>query len=151
MLFPKKKIIHFFAVLCTSLVMGVAFCHTLELPNKINLPAADYLTVQQNYKGWAKLGILHVTALFLAAMLVWLGRKAHWEFTCFIVSLGCLIVMLVVFFLLTFPANHATANWTRLPENWLELRNQWEYSHAFNSILAFCAMCSLTLAAFVDE
>lgn len=37
--------------------------HLLELPNKINLPAEAYLTIQQIYRGWAFLGIIELAAL----------------------------------------------------------------------------------------
>ena len=37
--------------------------HLLELPHKIHLPAAEYLTVQQIYAGWALLGIVPLAAI----------------------------------------------------------------------------------------
>ena len=53
---------------------------------------------------------------------------------------------LVVFFLWTYPANQATANWTTIPNHWEQLRRQWEYSHAFNAVITFLALCSVTLS-----
>jgi hypothetical protein len=57
----------------------------------------------------------------------------------------------VIFYLFTFPANQATGNWTNLPENWQELRRQWEYSHAVSACLYFVALAALTLSVLVER
>nr|MBA3539600.1 DUF1772 domain-containing protein [Deltaproteobacteria bacterium] len=54
----SHRILAFTSTLLATLVLGAALAHVLELPTKISLPAADYLTVQQIYRGWAWLGIL---------------------------------------------------------------------------------------------
>jgi hypothetical protein len=41
----------------TAIAMGAALAHLFELPNKINLGAADYLTVQRNYDNWWIVGL----------------------------------------------------------------------------------------------
>jgi hypothetical protein len=51
----------------------------------------------------------------------------------------------------TFPANQATANWTDMPDNWSELRRQWEYSHAANAVVMLIALCSVTLAVITAK
>ena len=47
------------------------------------------------------------------------------------------------------PANQATSDWTVIPADWRELRVRWEYSHAVNAVLAFAALCSVTLPALL--
>jgi hypothetical protein len=32
------------------------------------------------------------------------------------------------------------------PDNWRELRRQWEYAHATNALLTFLALCAITLS-----
>jgi hypothetical protein len=59
--------------------------------------------------------------------------------------------MLAIFFLWTFPANQATNNWTTIPGHWEQLREQWEYSHAVNAVVAFVAFCSITLSALMTR
>lgn len=54
---------------------------------------------------------------------------------------------LAIFFVWTFPANQATANWTTVPENWEQLRAQWEYTHAAGAVLTFGALCCVTWAS----
>ena len=63
----------------------------------------------------------------------------------------CIGLSLVVFFMFTYPANQQTLNWTMLPENWQELRRQWEYSHAIGAGLYFAALVVLTLARLVQR
>jgi hypothetical protein len=36
----------------------------------------------------------------------------------------CLVIFFAIFFMWTFPANQATANWTTTPDNRSELRQQ---------------------------
>ena len=52
---------------------------------------------------------------------------------------------------LTYPANVATQNWTVSPADWMQLRRQWEYSHAANAGLIFVSLCCLALAALAPR
>jgi hypothetical protein len=54
-----------------------------------------------------------------------------------------------VFFAFTYPASRQTNNWTMLPANWLELRRQWEYSHATGAVLNLVALVTLLLSVLV--
>jgi len=56
-----------------------------------------------------------------------------------------------VFWSLTFPVNQQTHNWTVLPETWMALRAQWEYSHAASAVLNLVALIALILSALVGE
>jgi hypothetical protein len=38
-----------------------------------------------------------------------------------------------------------------LPENWIELRRQWEYSHATSAVLNLIALISLFLSVLVRD
>jgi hypothetical protein len=58
----------------------------------------------------------------------------------------CIAGTQVVFWTYTYPANQATNNWTMLPENWVELRRQWEYSHATSAALNLVALVTLILS-----
>jgi hypothetical protein len=48
-------------------------------------------------------------------------------------------------FVFIFPVNQQTQNWTILPDNWQQLRNRWEFSHAINAVLYFVALMMLTI------
>ncbi len=58
-----------------------------------------------------------------------------------------LAVNVAVFFIWTFPANQATANWTEAPPDWESLRKRWEYSHAANALVTFAGFCAIALSA----
>jgi hypothetical protein len=58
---------------------------------------------------------------------------------------------LVIFFTWTYPANQATSNWTVVPQNWRELRLQWEYAHATNAVLTFLALCAISLSVLLTR
>src|SRR5262249_40850198 len=63
----------------------------------------------------------------------------------------CIALTLVVFFIWTYPANEATNNWTMIPDNWEQLRTEWEYSHAANAVITFAAFCAVTLSALMTR
>ena len=140
------KTSYFISLLFTSLALTPAFAHLLELPNKINLSREDYLTVQQNYRGWALTGVFVVGALISTLILTVMVRKERKAFIFALIALLCIAGTQVVFWTFTYPANQATNNWTMLPENWTELRRQWEYSHASSAVLNLFALISLFLS-----
>jgi hypothetical protein len=140
------KAVELASMLSTALALGGGLAHLLELPNKMKLSAGDYLTVQQIYRGWALLGIPIFLAIGATIALAVLLRRTKTPFRYALLATGCLIASLAFFFAFTFPVNQATVNWTVLPENWTELRRQWEYSHAVNAFLFLGALLSLTLS-----
>jgi hypothetical protein len=61
------KALFFLAIMLTAIAMGAALAHLFELPNKINISAADYLTVQRNYDNWWIVG-LSVPLAFISGL-----------------------------------------------------------------------------------
>ena len=133
----------FLAVLFASLALAPGLAHLLELGNKIGLARDAYLTVQQLYRGWALLGLIVVAALVSSLSLAIMVRKRRNEFVPALIAFLCIAGTQVVFWTFTFPVNRQTHNWTLLPENWMALRNQWEYSHAASAVLSFIALVAL--------
>ena len=84
---------------------------------------------------------LAIFANFLAALLT---RDSPGSGGCSAAAALLIAATLAIFFAWTFPANQATGNWTSVPENWEQLRTQWEYSHAANAAITFLALlCSV--------
>jgi ribose/xylose/arabinose/galactoside ABC-type transport system permease subunit len=123
----------------------------LELPNKIGLSREEYLTVQQIYRGWALTGVFVFGALLSTATLAIMVRKRPKVFVLTLIALLCIVGTQVVFWTFTYPANQITNNWTVLPENWQELRKQWEYSHAASAGLNLIAVITLILSILVRD
>ncbi|MGZ8095715.1 MAG: DUF1772 domain-containing protein [Methylosarcina sp.] len=136
----------FLSILFTAVSMAAGFAHLFELPHKIDLPRDEYLIVQQIYRGWALLGIAVIGALVSTLVLAVLVRGNYRMFYLTLTATVCIALSLIVFFTFTYPVNQQTVNWTVLPENWQELRRQWEYSHATSAGLYFVAFITLTIS-----
>ena len=136
----------FLSLLFAALALAPALAHLLELPNKIGLGAEDYRTVQQNYRGWALLGIVIYGALLSSLALAIIVRRRRAEFVPAVIAFLCLAGTQAIFWIFTFPATQQTLNWTVLPGNWMALRAQWEYSHAASALLNLAALVALIVA-----
>lgn len=140
------KIVQFLALVLTALALIPAGAHLFALPNKIGLAAEQYFIVQNIYRGWALLGIVLAGALVANLSLTVMLRGRGRPFVLALIAFWCLAVSLTIFFIWTYPANQATSNWTTIPEEWGELRLQWEYSHAANALVTFAAFCAVALS-----
>jgi hypothetical protein len=143
----EPRLLLFVSVLLVGLSMTPGWAHLLELPAKMSLSREQYLAVQQIYRGWALSGAVIFAALGSVIALAVTVRHSRAMFWLAVTSALCIALSLVVFFAFTYPANQATVNWTMLPDNWVELRRQWEYSHAAGAVLFFTAFTTLVAAA----
>jgi hypothetical protein len=140
------RILYFLALMLTAIAMSLALAHLFELPNKIDLGAAHYLIVQRNYDNWATIGLVVPAAFLSVVALTIMLRSTGTPFTLALIALLLLVGELIAFWGLIFPVNHATQNWTMLPDNWEALRAQWEYSHAVRAILYVSAFGALVMS-----
>jgi hypothetical protein len=130
------------SIISLMITFGSGFAHLLEAYNKMRLSKAEYGIVQQIYRGWSLLGIIVIIALVSTLLLAILTRRQPY-FLPNLLSCVCTAVTLVIFFVFIFPVNQQTKNWANLPDNWLALRNRWEYSHIINTIIYFIALLML--------
>lgn len=144
-----QKIIYFLSLLFVALALGPAMAHLLELLNKINLSRNEYLTVQQIYRGWNMLAVVVFGALLSTLALTVTVRHDRKAFIFALIAFLCIVGTQIVFWTYTYPTNQVTNNWTVLPENWIALRRQWEYSHATSALLNVLAMISLSISVLV--
>ena len=139
----------FLAVVLTALALLPGGAHLMALPAKIAMPEDPYFVAQQVYRGWAWMGVVIFLAIFanFAAAFLTHGRRRQ----LFTVAGLLIAATLALFFVWTYPANQATGNWTSVPENWEQLRIQWEYSHAVNAALSFLALLCAVGAALSPD
>lgn len=138
--------VRFFAIACTALPLMPAGAHLLELPNKLGLPADEYLIVQQLYRGWALAGVIVAAALISTGVLVYkLRGQSGWVAA--VVAMACILATQLVFWSTTYPVNIATENWSFLPTDWKTLRLRWEFSHAASALLNLAALFAASIAA----
>ena len=140
------QLARFCSLLFAALAFAPAAAHLLELASKIGLPRAEYLVVQQIYRGWALLGIVVLGALVSTLALAVMTRRRRREFVPALVAFLCIAGTQVVFWTFTFPANQATGQWTMLPDGWEALRVQWEYSHAASAVLNLAALIAVIVS-----
>jgi PIN domain nuclease of toxin-antitoxin system len=131
------------ALLLVALCLVPGGAHVSELPNKIGLPRDHYMLVQQIYRGWALFGIVIFAALAATAAQALLLRQERTAFRLSLSAFLCLAAAQAVFWLFTYPVNVASANWTRIPEDFEAARRQWEYSHAAGAALTGAALIAL--------
>lgn len=132
------------ALVLTAVALVPAAAHVLELPNKLPLPREAYLTVQQLYRGWSRIGFVIIAALITTLWFaVVAGESAEIPAT---IAFLAIVLTQVVFWLYTFPVNQRTHNWTEAPEDWEKLRDRWEISHAANALLSFIAFVCVAVA-----
>jgi hypothetical protein len=137
------KASQFLAVILTALALLPGGAHLMALPAKIAMPEDPYFVVQQIYRGWALAGAVIFLAIFANVLAALLARDSPRKWRLFGAAAALIAATLAIFFAWTFPANQATGNWTSAPENWEQLRTEWEYSHAVNAMITFVALlCS---------
>jgi hypothetical protein len=143
------KLVQFVAIALAAVALVPSGAHLFALGNKVNLGAEQYFIVQNIYRGWDLFGIVLVGSLVADLILaLMLRRRGGAPFILALLAFGAMVLMLAIFFVWTFPANKATNNWTTIPDHWEQLREQWEYSHAVNAVVAFAAF-SVTLSALM--
>lgn len=145
------KLVQFLALILTVFALVPSGAHLFELPNKIDLTQEQYFTVQAIYRGWALFGIVLIPAVAANLLLAIMVRRERKPFWLALTACLCLAGTLAIFFTWTYPANQATANWTRVPENWTALRAHWEYAHAVNAVITFAALCAVTLSVLTSR
>lgn len=144
------KIWRFITLILSALVTGMAFCHALELPAKMEYSAPQYIAIQNSlYVAFGPPNIgawIEVTAPLAAIALAILIRKHRPAFQLTLVAIALMLLAFpVIFFAFTEPANRVIRNATpeSIPANWEQLRYQWEYSHLarfFCHLTAFSAL-----------
>ena len=132
--------LRFAAIVLTALALVPGGAHLFAMPNKLPMPAEAYFAAQAAYRGWALFAIPlfgAIAANLALGTALWRRDGRAWPA---FGAAALLLATLAIFFTWTYPANQATGNWTSVPENWEQLRTQWEYSHAVNAAITFVAL-----------
>jgi hypothetical protein len=140
------KILQFLTIVFVALALVPAGAHLFELPNKIGLPADQYMIVQRIYRGWALFGFVVIPALVLTLLCAVVVREQRVPAVLALSAFLCIAATQVIFWTYTYPANAATSNWTVTPADLEPLRRQWEYSHAVNAGFTFAGLVLVALS-----
>ena len=152
------KTVRFLSLLLVALTLGMTFCHVMEIPGKLRLGGAAWLTVQHNlYVAFGILGaVIEVLAILATWVVVFLVRRRRPAFFWTLGAAICVTAGLADWFLLVAPMNAALSGWTpeTLPVDWTSYRNQWEVGHAIHAALfglGFSALVDALLAEALKE
>ena len=140
------RTISFFALVFTALALVPYGAHLFSLPNKIGMTQEQYFIAQRAYDNWSLTSLILFPAMLFNIVLASMLRGEQPAFILAVAGSLAMAATLAVFFAFTYPGNVATQNWTVVAPDWQELRTRWEYSHAFNAILAFASFCLMTFA-----
>lgn len=148
---PTLHILQTLTLVFFALALVPAGAHFFELPNKIGLPPADYMTVQGIYRGWALFGIVIFGALGLSAFHAIAVRKNRAALLWSIAAFLLVAATQVIFWTYTYPMNALTESWTVTPPDLDAVRRQWEYSHAVTAVITLGALVAMTLSVLASR
>ncbi|KAF3884168.1 MULTISPECIES: DUF1772 domain-containing protein [Nostocales] len=147
----------FITIILSALVTGMALCHALELPAKMQYSATQYIAIQNSLYvafGPPNIGTFIELAAPLATIaLTVLVRKSRPAFQLALIAVAFMLLAFpVLFFAFTEPANTVIRNATpeTIPANWEQLRDRWEYSHLARFFCHLIAFSALVLSILVE-
>jgi hypothetical protein len=147
----------FATIALTALLMGMTFCHVLELPAKTQYPASLYLTLHRTLYvafGPPNVGAFVEPAAVLASLvLLVLVRGRHPAFELTATGAACLVASLAVYFAAVEPANIMLRSMAiEAPhDDWTRWRDRWEYGHAAHFALHLIGFCALLLSVIRES
>lgn len=127
----------------------------LEIPGKLTLGPADWLTVQQHlYVGFGVVGgAIEVVSILLTWLVVFaMPRGRSGRMWTLFAALG-VTAGLVDWALVVSPMNGVLNAWTAqtIPADWTAVRNRWEIGHAVQAALFLAAFCALIVAPLIER
>ena len=150
-------ILRYLAVVLVALDMGMALCHTLEMPAKLAAGGEEWLLFQHTlYREFGAGGpgaVIEIGAIIGTLALAWAVRRRRRSFVLTLVAAVCVsAAFFVVWIVFVAPVNAQTAQWTAatLPADWTRWRAQWEYAHAARFGLQFIGFSALVVSLLFD-
>jgi len=146
------KVWRFITIVLTALLMGMTFCHVLEMPAKMQYPAPFYLTLHRSlYVAFGPPNpgaFIEIGAILAAIVLVFLVRGERPAFWLTLAGALFLVAGLIGFFAFVQPANAAMRNMMidMPPDDFFHWRDQWEYGHAAHFALHLLGFSALLLS-----
>ena len=151
------RIWRFVTLMLTALSVGMALCHLMEMPARLNYAPALWSRVT-NIEGTYRLfgppigASIEGGALSTAVVLSIFVRKRRPAFTLTLFGAACMAAAQVAWWLFVFPVNSRMVHRTpeSLPADFTKLRDQWEYAHAARTILQIVGLGALVLSALAE-
>lgn len=143
-------------LLLAALSMALSFCHLMEMPVRLSWEPALWMETT-NFGGlyylFGRIGAaIDVSAILATAVLVFMTRHRRLSFALTIAGAVLMAAGLATWFGFVAPMNAIMAGWTAgaVPSDFVEVRNQWEYSHAAIAAIKIGGLAALLLSVLVD-
>jgi hypothetical protein len=137
-----------------ALSLAPALGHLLEMPAKMRYEGPLWLTISQTlYGAFGTVGgAFEAGAVITTVVLVLLVRRRHPAFGWTLLAALCVLLAHAAFWIWLAPVNAAVAASTlaTLPDNWMALRTQWEYTHAARAVLQAVAFGALAISIVAE-
>jgi hypothetical protein len=141
----------FITLILTALNMGLAFCHLMEMPAKMQYDASLYATINNSLYltfGSAPGIAIEIGSIVAAVGLAFVVRQRRLAYWSTLIGALFLLAAQVVWWIVIAPVNAEIRMWTSatIPADWTQLRNQWEYGHASRFVLQLLGLSALILS-----
>jgi magnesium-transporting ATPase (P-type) len=149
------KPLRFVNLLLVVLILGLSWCHVMEIAGKLRFDAAQWLTVQHNLYiafGWPVGAAIEIAAILSTWWLFALVRRRRPAAGLTLTAALSMTLGLAVWFWLVAPMNAIIAGWTpqTVSPDWLAVRDQWETGHAIHALLFGLGFGALTAALIAE-
>jgi hypothetical protein len=138
----------------TSLSMGAALAHLMEMPAKLAYDGKLWLHLLQTlYPTFGKVsGLCEIGAVIAAIVLTLASRKRHQSFRWVLPSALFLAATHAIFWIWVAPVNARLVPLPpeALPLDWASWRQQWEFAHAARAILQILALGTLVISILAE-
>jgi hypothetical protein len=139
-----------------SFSLSLSMTHLLELPQRMQFDQQLWVrvTVVENvYRLFGSVGAaFEITAILIGIILVFIVRKRGLTFYWTLGGVIFLILAFVNWIVFVSPMNAEFAKWLTnpVPVDWMQYRNQWEYTHSVNAFIKIIGLSLLTISVLVE-
>jgi hypothetical protein len=136
------------SLMTTAVAMTAAVAHLMELPAKMRYEPSLWVRLHRTlYPNFGRTaGPAEAAAVLSTHLLAWRTRRDQPDaFRSRAVAAGCLATAHAVFWAVVQPVNVEVSRWRldRIPREWKQQRNRWEYGHAIRAGLVTAALAAL--------
>lgn len=145
-----NSVLRFINIILAAILAGTSLGIWLGF-NPANLSPAAYVEQQQNML--AALNVLMISLVVIATGITlisaWLQKSDKTIFITLLIAAAFFIACIFISRFGNQPLNNIIMTWTSssLPENWLEIRDQWWSFHIMRTIAELLALCLITLVS----
>ncbi|HEY7568228.1 MAG TPA: DUF1772 domain-containing protein [Gemmatimonadaceae bacterium] len=141
----------FITIMLTAVLMTMGFAHLWQLPPRMSYDGPLWLDTLTFYIKFGPAGpgpVIEIAAILSTLILLVLvrGRRPALAFT--LMALAALVLSTAAWWLFVYPVNRELLTWTMdtMPQNWMDFRDQWEYTNAARAGLMFIALGALVIS-----